>query len=534
MSPLRHGRPGDGGCKDKETAVIMKTATKGLCNNAACRKRVPAEFLFRDNQVWIRKLCPDCGPTESLVSSDAAAWQAKRDLWQYVPADSTCTLNCDKCGKDHKPNMVFLDVTNRCNMNCPICIATIRDMGFDFNPPLPYFERIFAQLGRMQPAPVVQLFGGEPTVRDDLLEIIAIARRNGLRPHVVTNGLRLSDEEYCRKLCESRVPLRFAFDGRSADVYERLRNNRGAYDKKMAALANLKKHSRRKHAIIGCAAHGVNDHLVADLLQYCHDNRDLVSDIGLIPLTENWEPGTFNAATTTTMEDVQKMVEQALPAGEVQFVPAGLSYALKKPRSFFRSNPRSEVLLLAGVHPNCESMTLLVSDGKTYRGINHYLTKPFSQAAVECAALCRKIEPRLDSLDSTKFWQRLRGRLLVLRTLGPWALKTIKLRLLASSIAAQIAAIPGRLRRLIAPPRDQTGRRSHSRRPRRILRLGVLPFEEQHSVDSARMENCKAVFAYEDVDDGQIKYIPACLWYPYRNPLLEKISRKYGIAGKAN
>jgi hypothetical protein len=46
------------------------------------------------------------------------------------------------------------------------------------------------------------------------------------------------------------------------------------------------------------------------------------------------------------------------------------------------------------------------------------------------------------------------------------------------------------------------------------------------------MENCKAVFAYEDTDDGKVKTIPACLWYPYRNPLLEKLSKKYGVVGK--
>jgi hypothetical protein len=68
-----------------------------------------------------------------------------------------------------------------------------------------------------------------------------------------------------------------------------------------------------------------------------------------------------------------------------------------------------------------------------------------------------------------------------------------------------------------------------SRRPRRLLRLGMLPFEEQHSVDAARMENCKAVFAYEDPDDGKVKTIPACLWYPYRNAILEKLSKKYGV-----
>ena len=503
----------------------MQPANLGLCNQ--CKARVSAEFFVRDGQTWIRKACPTCGPNESLVSADAAVWQAKRDLWHYVATENVaCTLHCDRCQKNHKPNIVFLDVTNRCNMNCPICIATIRGMGFDFNPPLEYFEKIFAALAQMDPPPVVQLFGGEPTVRDDLLEIIAIARRHGLRPHIVTNGVRLADEAYAKMLCEARVPMRFAFDGRSADIYERLRQNRGAYEKKMKALENLKKYSRRKHAIIACAAWGINDQYIGDLIQFVHDNRDLISDLGIIPLTENWEPGTFNAAKTTTMEDVEKMVREAVPGGEVEFVPSGLAYAMKKPRSFFRKSPRSEVLLLAGVHPNCESMTLLISDGKTYRGINHYLKRPFSQVVVDLAARARRIEPKLDRLDPKKFFQRWRGRLLIVCTLLPWGLRSIRWVRLADGkpVRALLKLIFGPLFR-----RQSAEGLSSSRRPRRLLRVGMLPFEEQHSVDAARMESCKAVFAYEDTEDGKIKTIPACLWYPYRNPLLEKLSKKYGV-----
>lgn len=493
----------------------MAKKNLGLCNQ--CRARVRAEFFFRDGQTWIRKQCPRCGPNESLVSMDASAWQAKRDLWQYLPADPVaCNLHCDHCRIDHKPNMVFLDVTNRCNMNCPICIATIREMGFDFNPPLEYFEKIFAALGRREPKPVVLLFGGEPTVRDDLLDIIRIAKNHGLKPHVVTNGVRLADEEYCRTLCEARVPLRFAFDGRSPDIYERMRKNRGAYEKKMTALANLNKHSRRRHTIIATAGLGFNDQYIGDLIQFCHENRGLIADLGIIPLTENWEPGTFDVGVRTTMEDVEKMVQNGVPGGGVEFVPAGLSYSLKKARSFFRENPRSETLLFAGVHPNCESMTLLVSDGKTFRAINHYLRRPFTQVAVEFAAMCRKIEPKLDRLDPKKLFQRLRGRLLIIRTLAPWVLGTVRLgRLLGNPLTALSSILPGR----------------SPRRPRRIIRVAMLPFEEEHSIDAARLENCKAVFAYEDVENGEVRYAPACLWYPYRNPLLEKISRKYGVVG---
>jgi len=500
----------------------MKQQTLGICNH--CKARVPAEFFIRDGQVWIRKDCPACGGDEWLVSTDAKVWQAKRDLWEYFPSNHDgCTMQCDQCQINHQPNLVFMDITNRCNMNCPICVATIRGMGFDFNPPMAYFEKIFAELSRMEPKPVVQLFGGEPTVRQDLLEIIAIGKKYGLRPHVVTNGLKLADEEYCRKICEAGIPLRFAFDGRSPDIYERLRGNRSAYEKKMKALENLKKYSHRKHAIITCAAWGINDQYMSDLLQFCHDNRSLISDIGLVPLTENWEPGEFEVGVHTTMEDVEKMVQQNVHGGEVEFVPAGLSYSFRKPRSFFKRDSRSEVLLLAGVHPNCESMTLLVSDGKTYRSINHYLKRPLSQVSLELVELSRKIEPQLERLDTNKFFQRLRGQLTIVRAYGWWAIRTIRFwRLFSiSSLARMIFGPLYRKLSLLAGYKICLARR--------LIRVGVLPIEEQHSIDSNRLRNCKAAFVYEDVEDGKVKFFPGCSWYPYRNPLLEKISQKYGV-----
>ena len=502
----------------------MKSDNLGICNE--CRARVPAEFFFREEQVWIRKDCPKCGATESLVSNDAKVWQEKRDLSHYVVTDKTsCSMKCDECQRDHKPNMVFLDVTNRCNMNCPICIATIRDMGFDFNPPMAYFEKIFDALGKMNPQPVVQLFGGEPTVREDLMDILAVAHKHGLKPHVVTNGLRLADEDYCRMLCEARVPLRFAFDGRSADIYEKLRGNRAAYDKKMKALENLKKFSRRKHAIIGCAAWGFNDQYMADMFQYFHDNRDLISDVGLIPLTENWDPGEFKVERHTTMEDVEKMVAMSIPGGEVEFIPAGMTYAMKKPRSFFRENPRSEVLLLAGVHPNCEAMTLLISDGKCFRGINHYLKRPFKQVVREFEVISKRIEPKLDSLDPKKFFQRHWGRLIIIKAVAPWVLRTVRISRLGGG--KPIRTLARLIWRKMFRPKSEHGD-FKARRPRAVMRVAMLPFEEQHSIDGARLENCKAVFAYEDILDGKVKYFPACSWYPYRNPIMKHISEKYG------
>ena len=501
----------------------METENLGICND--CRARVPAEFCIRDGQVWIRKECPKCGITEALVSTNAKAWKEKREMSNYVATDkATCDMHCDRCQRDHHPNMIFLDVTNRCNMNCPICIATIRDMGFDFNPPLEYFEKIFQELGKMDPRPIVQLFGGEPTVREDLLDIIQLGRKYGLRPHVTTNGIRLADEEYCKMLCEARVPMRFSFDGRSPHMYEKLRGSKTAYPKKLKALENLKKYSRRKHAIIGCAAWGFNDQHLADMFQFYHENRDLISDVGLIPLTENWDPGEFEVERHTTMEDVEEMVNIAIGNDEVEFIPAGMTYAMRKPRSFFRDKSMSEVLLLAGVHPNCESMTLLISDGKRYRGLNYYLKRPFKKVAQEFEQISLKLEPKLDKLNPKKFFQKHWGRLLIISALLPWGLRTIRISRLGGG--KPVRSLFSILWKRMFRSKSKEGFKR--RRPRSVLRVGGLPFEEQHSIDGARLENCKAAFAYVDVKDDKVKYFPACAWYPYRNPIMKDISEKYG------
>jgi MoaA/NifB/PqqE/SkfB family radical SAM enzyme len=500
----------------------MSIQSIGLCNE--CRERVPADYHFPNGQVWFRKSCPSCGTTQSLISSDAAVWHGKRELWEGTRNNTACTLNCNRCKINHNPAMLFMDVTNHCNMDCPICGFSLRGMGFDFNPPLEYFDKIFATVAKMNPRPVVNLFGGEPTVRDDMLDIITLGCKYGIDTQVTTNGIRLADEEYCRKLCEFDVGLRFSFDGRKREIYERLRNNGRAFDKKMKALENLKKHSRRKHTLIACAARDINDQYLGDLFQFCHENRTLISDVGIIPLYESWEPGVFEVDEHTTAEDVEKMVQAAIPGGGVDFIPAGMSHWLNVMRPFFRDRPTSGFLFFAGVHPNCESITFLIPDGQSYRGINHYINKPLPKAAKEFADLVKKIEPKLSKLDPKKPIQRLRGKIICIAAIIPWLLRTINTRrVLGNNPFLGIIKTAWRLWK-----RRRTKRLTGRPSPVTYLRVAVLPFEEQHSIDSERLKTCKVGMPYEDVKTGRIEIIPHCLWYPYRNEILRTITNKYG------
>ena len=193
-------------------------------------------------------------------------------------------------------------------------------------------------------------------------------------------------------------------------------------------------------------------------------------------------------------------------------------------RPFFSKKPGAGLLHFAGVHPNCESIAFLVSDGQCYRGLNHDMNRNFSEAAADLAEAVKKIEPKLARLDSTKPMQRLCGKLACLQAVGPWALRTFnKRRLLGAN------PITGPFKSAWSLwKRHRTKRRTGRSSPASYLRVVVIPLEEQHSVDSERLKSCRVSSIYEDVATGRIEVIPHCIWYPYRNPILKQIADKYG------
>jgi sulfatase maturation enzyme AslB (radical SAM superfamily) len=474
----------------------------------------------RDGEVFLTKDCPDCGVTEALVSSDPDAWQLKRDICLYdESAPLFCTTDCASCSYDHRPRMVFLDVTNRCNMNCPICIANIPGMGFEFHPPFEYFEKVLTALSRMDPKPLVQLFGGEPTVRDDIFDIIELGRGLGLDLRIVTNGLKLADEDYCRRICESRVHVLLAFDGDDPAIYERLRRNPGAYKKKKKALENLEKYAEHKNTIMCCVARGINDRHMARMLELCHEHKS-IKCMHLIPLTETWEEGEFETNISTTTEDVEHIIDDAIPDEKVEFVPAGLSEWLRPAMRFFGGAP----LKFGGVHPNCESGTYVISDGERYHAVSYYLKRPLTEVAAEGVRRLRDLNPRLERLDPASRWQRLRGRLMVIRTLGGLALSALRSdRILRGNRALSVARIAAGA--LLGRRMKEVLRRNTNVRD--AMLMIVLPFEEYHSVESARLQYCFAGFAYEDADDGRVRTLPVCVWGLYKSNIQRKIADKY-------
>src|SRR5260370_42239256 len=58
----------------KDADYVFYELTRSICPN--CRKVIDAQIILRDNKVYMRKRCPQCGPFEALVYADAEAYTA--------------------------------------------------------------------------------------------------------------------------------------------------------------------------------------------------------------------------------------------------------------------------------------------------------------------------------------------------------------------------------------------------------------------------------------------------------------------------
>jgi hypothetical protein len=219
--------------------------TESVC--PVCIKRIKATRLLQGNEVFLIKECKEHGFFRTVIwrgEPSMSEWRrpkppAHPDLC-YGTVEKGCPFDCGLCeAHTQVPCSVLLEVTDRCNLNCAVCFSDSgRGEAEDRS-----LEKITGLLERAMRAvgpSNLQLSGGEPTLRDDLPEIVEVARRVGYSfIQVNTNGLRLaSDRVYVRRLLDAGLSSVFLqFDGVDDEIYRSLRG-RALLDKKIMAVRN--------------------------------------------------------------------------------------------------------------------------------------------------------------------------------------------------------------------------------------------------------------------------------------------------------
>ena len=210
---------------------ISLGVTESVC--PTCLATVPAERYAEGDAVYLKKTCPEHGETRAPIWRGLESyfrWGASPRAYSRPTVCATamargCPNDCGLC-PDHRQQSccVLFEVTQRCDLACPVCYASASRHGADASRAEieGWLDALAESGGRVH----IQLSGGEPTVRDDLPEIVALIRARGFDfAQLNTNGVRIAREPaYLAALVEAGLDCVFLqFDGVSDAVHQRLR-----------------------------------------------------------------------------------------------------------------------------------------------------------------------------------------------------------------------------------------------------------------------------------------------------------------------
>ncbi|WP_455146739.1 radical SAM (seleno)protein TrsS [Clostridium sp.] len=250
-----------------------------------CLKRIPAKREERDGQIYLVKTCPDHGTFSSVI------WRNKRKFadWRGErPAvgeneNLNCPTGCGLCAEHRRATCcTLLEITARCNMNCTFCFAE-PDGAQD--PSLDRVKRWIDDLTEPGKT-LLQLSGGEPTVRDDLPEIVAYAKQAGCKyVQLNSNGLRLAeDEAFVKRLADAGLSFVFMqFDGVDDAVYEKLRR-RPMLEVKKRAIEQCGRYGIGV-TLVPVIVPGVNTEQIGDIIRFAIQRSPYVRGVHFQPVS---------------------------------------------------------------------------------------------------------------------------------------------------------------------------------------------------------------------------------------------------------
>ena len=253
-----------------------------------CLENIAAE-LWQDEggKVTMKKCCKAHGEFSVPV------WRGDVDFESWVETvaplspgmGESCPGNCGIC-QEHESGSccVLLEVTKRCNLRCRFCFANGGETPTE--PSLESLKAAVEDIVNKCGGVLLQLSGGEPSLRDDLPELVRFAKEKGCSyVQLNTNGIRLAeDEDYARALRDAGLDIVFLqFDGVEEGVYEFLRG-RPLLKTKERAIEVCGRLGLGV-TLVPTVVPGVNTHQLGALVRYAAERVPVVRAVHFQPVS---------------------------------------------------------------------------------------------------------------------------------------------------------------------------------------------------------------------------------------------------------
>ena len=480
------------------------------------------------NEVWMTKHCRRHGEFQDLISTDAEEYVradrfAQKGTGVQNPISYTegeCPTRCGLCfDHESKTVLAIIDVTNRCNMRCPVCFANAGAAGYLYEPTVDQIDAMLeaaVKVNSPKGIHALQLSGGEPTVRDDLPDIVRAARRHGIsHVEVNTNGLKVGDPEkgpaYLKELMDAGVStLYLQFDGvdpgarlpgrvpqseeDGRSMSDRGRRKLAEYytERQLNVASNARKVGFESIVLVMTLQRGVNDGQMGDVIRYAGENSDVVRCVNFQPVSMagRMDRNKIREVRITNADVVNGVERQT--GGQISardFFPI----PVEAPMASF-------IELVRGKKDRYDRFT---SHSQCGRATLVYVTRKDGRVA---------FDPITRHMDPEKLFRSLEG-----------ASKGGRLAGTLRGVYGMLRHTDGRLKRdLVSPILLKGNYKGTGDFMRKVLMVGDMHFMDAYNFDFQRVRKCTIHYLVPDERFG-VRVVPFCSMNNFHRPQIERL-----------
>ena len=172
------------------------------------------------------------------------------------------------------PIIVSYEITKRCNQRCKMCNNWEEFKKYK-NEELTTkeIENVMKQI-KEQDVQIISLTGGEPLIRDDILDVVRMIKSLGMNVHIVSNGTLLN-REMAENLVDAGLDsITISIDGATASTHNSLRGFKNAFEKATKGLKIAREVSKGRLHV------GTNTVFMSETIDEIPDVVDLAYELG--------------------------------------------------------------------------------------------------------------------------------------------------------------------------------------------------------------------------------------------------------------